>query len=146
MKTSEIQATITASFIVALMGHLGKHDRHKESVIRLNERLMATLKKKPSQLKGLSNKAYDYVKDKHKDEDIGLDIGIVIMNLAFNKPAYMQEHFGLDILTLVERATNKITLPNITKQQGRDSYDVSDEMTKSIEKHTFEYIKEQNNG
>lgn len=146
MKSSEIQATITASFIVALMGHLGKHDRHKESVIRLNDRLITTLKKKPRALAKLANDAYDYVKEQHKDEEIGLDIGIVIMNLAFNKPAYMQEHFGLDILTLVERATNKITLPNITKKQGRDSYDVSDEMTKSIEKHTFEYIKEQDNG
>ena len=142
MTTSEIQATITASFIVALLGHLGKHDRHRESVIRLNDRLITILKKKPRGLAKLANDAYDYVKEQHKDEQIGLDIGIVIEGLAMNKQAYMQEHFGMDILTLVSRASYKITLPNLTTKQGRDSWSITDEFQKSIEKHTFEYMKE----
>ena len=141
MNNSEIQATITASFIVALMSHLDKHNSHRGSVVRLRERLIATLKKKPSVLAKIATDAFDYVKNQNKDKKLELDVGIVIMNLAFNKPAYMQEHFGMDILTLVERAVNKITLPDITEKQGRDSYNVSDDLTKSIELHTFNYIK-----
>ena len=138
---SEIQAMITASFILVLLSHLNKHDGHRGSVIRLKERLIATLKKKPLGLAKLATEAYDYVKDEHKDKKLELDIGIVIMNLSFNKPIYLQEHFGMDILMLVERAVNKITLPNLTEKQGRDSYDISDILTRSIELHTFKYIK-----
>lgn len=144
MNSSEIQAMITASFILVLLSHLNKHDKHRESVIRLKERLIATLKKKPLGLAELANNAFDYVKDKNKDKKLELDIGIVIMNLTFNKPNYMQEHFGMDILTLTERAVNKITLPNLTEIQGRDSYHISDSLTKSIELHTFKYLKENN--
>jgi len=141
MSTTEIQATITASFIVALLQHLGKHDRHKGSVIRLKERLISILKKKPKEIASLANEAYDYVKEQHKDEQIGLDIGIVIEGLAMNKESYMQEHFGMDIMTLVSRASYKITLPNLTAKQGKDSWSITDEFKKSIEKHTFEYLK-----
>lgn len=146
MNSSEIQATITASFIVSLLSFLDTHDRHRASVIRLNDRLISILKKKPRGLAILANDAYDYVKEQHKDEQIGLDIGIVIEGLAMNKEAYMQEHFGMDIMTLVSRASYKITLPNLTTKQGKDSWSITDEFKKSIEKHTFEYIKEQNNG
>ena len=142
MKTSTIQATLTGSFIfVLLKNHLDKHDYHRESVVRLTTRLMSKLKQQPKDYAKLADDAYSYVRDKHKDDKLELDVGIIIMNLGFNKPAYMQEMFGMDILTLLERATNKITLPNLTRQQGRDSYDISDELTKSIEKHTYEYLK-----
>lgn len=144
MKSSEIQAIITASFIVVLLEHLSKHDRHRESVIRLRNRLITILKKKPRECAVLADNAYDYVKNKYKDENIELDIGIVIEGLAVNKEAYMQEHFGVDIVTMVSRASYKITLPNLTKKQGKDSWSITDEFKKSIEKHTFEYIKEQN--
>jgi hypothetical protein len=30
----------------------------------------------------------------------------------------------------------------LTKQQGRDSYDIADELKESIEKETYEYLKE----
>ena len=141
MKSSEIQATITASFIVALLSFLDTHDRHRSSVIRLNDRLITSLRKKPRGLAKLATDAYDYVKEQYKDEQIGLDIGIVIEGLAMNKEAYMQEHFGMDIMTLVSRASYKITLPNLTAKQGKDSWAITDDFKKSIEKVTFEHLR-----
>ena len=143
MKTSTIQATLTGSFIfVLLKNHLDKHDYHRESVVRLTTRLMSKLKKQPKEYAKLADDAYSYVRDKHKDDKLELDVAIIIENLTLNKSAYMQELFGMDIVNLVNRAAYKITVPNLTKEQGRASWDISDELTKSIEKHTFEYLKE----
>ena len=43
---------------------------------------------------------------------------------------------------MVSRASMKVTVPNLTKKQGRDSWDIAHEFKESIQKHTFDYLKD----
>jgi len=140
-RTEEVQAIISGSFIVALLSALTKEDYNRGSVIRLRNRLSKVLAKGNTDLSRVSVEAYDAVKVKYVDEPIELDIGITIEAISENKKEYMKKVFGNDIDVLVSRASAKITLSGLTPKQGRDSYTISDELTKSIEKHTYDYIR-----
>lgn len=137
---SELQATITGSLILKLLNHLDKEDRHKGTAIKLTQRLSGVLEKLPNKRGKLADDAYKIVEEKYKDTKLELDIGILIEGLAFNKMAYMQELFGMDIISLVEKAAYKITLPNLTQQQGKDSWMITDELKKALELVTFEHL------
>lgn len=141
-KSGEIQATITGAFILVLILQLSKEDQKKGSVIRLKERLMSKLKKQPKEYSKLADEAYNEVATNNNNKELELDIGIVIEGLVMNKIAYMQELFGMDIGLLVSRCSAKVTLPNLTREQGRNSWDITDELKEAIEKHSFEYLKD----
>jgi len=140
-KTEEVQGIVSGSFIMALLYYLSKEDLHKASVTRLRQALGAKLKDGHRDLIEVATDAYNYVKDELKDEEIELDLGIVIEAIAGNKSESMKKVFGSEIETMVDRAAAKITLPNLTKKQGRDSWDVASKMKSSIEKHTYHYLK-----
>ena len=140
-KTSELQATITGALILVLLKQLDTEDSHKGSVIKLIQRLAGVLKKTDKKHSVLADKAFNIVREKYQDAKLELDIGILIEGLAFNKMTYMQELFGIDIVNLVERAAYKITIPNLTQQQGKDSWMIADELKEALEKVTFEHLK-----
>jgi len=142
MNNAQIQAGCIGAMILVLLNHLDKKDITKESVIRLRTVLSGTLRKLSREVAVIADNAFDTVRDRHKERKLELDIGIVIESLAFSKQAYMQEIFGMNIISLVERCAYKITVSGLTKQQGRDSYDISDELKESIEKETYKYLKE----
>jgi len=140
-RTEYVQSVISGSFIMALLSALNKHDYNRGSIIRLRNRLSKVLAKGNKDLISVATEAYDAVKVTYVDEPIELDIGITIEAISENKKEYMKKVFGNDIDVLVSRASAKITLSGLTPKQGRDSYKISDELTKSIEKHTFSYIQ-----
>jgi hypothetical protein len=135
------QASITGSLILVLLSRLDKEDRHKASVIRLEQRIRKILRCQPSSDGKLGDKAYDAVKAMHVDDNIEIDIAMIVEALAFNKEEYMKQLFGKDILSFIERAASKVTVPDMTKQQGKDSYMFADELKKSLEKVVFESMQ-----
>jgi len=143
-ETVRCQAIISGSFIMALLSALSKFDYNRGSVIRLRNRLSKVLTKGNKDLISVATEAYNAVKVTYVDEPIELDLGITIENISENKKEYMKKVFGNDIDVLVSRASAKITLPGLTPKQGRDSYTISDKLTKSIEKHTYDYIRREN--
>jgi hypothetical protein len=142
MNNAQVQSGCIGAMILVLLGQLDKEDMPKESVIRLRTRLIGSLRKLPREVAMIADKAFEAIRDRHKERTLELDIGIIIESLTFSKQAYMQEIFGMDIIALVERCAYKITVSGLTKQQGRDSYDIADELKESIEKETYEYLKE----
>lgn len=142
MTTKDLQAGITGAYIVMLLSHLSIEDRHKGSVIKMRDRIMSKLLTLPKTVAKLADKAYESTKERYKDEEIELDIGILIETLAFNKEEYMKEFYGGDIISLVERASIKIQLDGLTSKQMRDSYGIADQMKKDFEKVVFEYQKD----
>jgi hypothetical protein len=137
-KVGAIQATMTGAYILMLLGHLSKEDYNKASVVRLTQRLRKILKHRPISDARLADEAYDVIKKKYKDEPIELVVGILIETLAFNKEEYMKQLFGNDIITFVERASAKITIPGLNEKQRKDSYRVADELKDSLEKTVFD--------
>ena len=141
-ETGRIQATITGSFIYVLLMQLDGVDERKGSVINLKQRLRGKLKLQSKELAKLADDAYNYVVQQHKGERLELDIGILIEGLNLNKITYMEEMFGRDITRMVNNVANKICVDNLTKEQSKNSWKITDELKEALEKFTFEYLKE----
>ncbi len=140
-KSGYTQAVLAGAFIRAFLTHLDKHDYNRLGVIRLRQHLSGILKKAPNELAGVAVEAYEELASKYKDEQIQLDLGILIEAIAFNKQETMEDLFGSQVITLIERASAKITLDGLTTKQRKDSYRVADEVKEAIERHTFNYIR-----
>ena len=140
-KSGYTQAVLAGAFIRAFLTHLDKHDYNRAGVINLRQRLSGILMKAPNELAGVAVEAYEELASKYKDEQIQLDLGILIEAIAFNKQESMEDLFGSQVITLIERASAKITLDGLTTKQRKDSYRVADEVKEAIERHTFKYIR-----
>jgi hypothetical protein len=138
-EVARIQASITGAFILVLLFQLTRSDYNRASVIRLNQRIRKILREQSKVDRVLADEAYETIKLKYLEDKIELDIGILIETLAFNKEDYMKQLFGNDIITYVERAAAKITLPDLTPKQRKDSYMIADELKDSLEKIVFEH-------
>ena len=132
------QAVLTGAVIVVLTKNLCRTARARASVIRLVQRIAGINKKQPKKLAILADHAYNAIKNKYVDEKIELDIGILISSLAYSKELYLRQLYGNEIMNLVDRASDKVTLPGLTIKQGVDTYRIADELIASIEKTVFE--------
>ncbi len=140
-KSGYTQAVLAGAFIRAFLTHLDKHDYNRAGVINLRQHLSGILMKAPNELANIAVEAYEELASKYKDSQIELDLGILIEAIAFNKQKSMEDLFGSQVITLIERASAKITLDGLTTKQRKDSYRVADEVKEAIERHTFNYIR-----
>ena len=141
MSSNDLQSAISGAYIVMLLQHLDKHDGTRASVIHLRDRIMGKLVYLPNLVSKLADEAYDLTKQRYIDKKIGMDIGILIETIAFNKEEYMKKFYGNDFITLVSRASVKLQLDGLTPKQMKDTYRVADEMKTDMEKTVYEYLK-----
>jgi hypothetical protein len=141
MKTSDIQAIISGAFILVLLKQ-DTDNKNKASVIRLKEAIVSKIRKASKVYAELADKAFNEVVEARRDEKLELDVGIMIEAIALNKENAMREFYGNNIIDLVCRAAYKITVSGLTRQQGKDSYMIADELKAALEKVVFEHTKE----
>ena len=141
MTTKELQAVVSGALIIIFIVQ-DEDNRSKGSVVRLKSALLNKLKSVDRSFSKLADAAFKQVLDKYVNDCLQLDVGILIEAIALNKQDAMREFFGNNIIDLVCRAAYKITVSGLTKQQGKDSYMIADELKEALEKVVFEYKKE----
>lgn len=141
MNTKELQAVVSGALIIIFIVQ-DEDNRNKGSVIRLKSAILNKLKAVDRSFSKLADEAFKQVLDKYVNDKLQLDVGILIEAIALNKQEAMKEFFGNNIIDLVCRAAYKITVSGLTKQQGKDSYMIADELKEALEKVIFEYKKE----
>jgi hypothetical protein len=141
VNTKELQAVVSGALIIIFIVQ-DEDNRSKGSVIRLKSAILNKLKSVDRSFSKLADEAFKQVLDKYVNDCLQLDIGILIEAISINKQEAMKEFFGNNIIDLVCRAAYKITVSGLTKQQGKDSYMIADELKEALEKVIFEYKKE----
>jgi hypothetical protein len=141
VNTKELQAVVSGALIIIFIVQ-DEDNRNKGSVIRLKSAILNKLKAVDRSFSKLADEAFKQVLDKYVNDKLQLDVGILIEAIALNKQEAMKEFFGNNIIDLVCRAAYKITVSGLTKQQGKDSYMIADELKEALEKVIFEYKKE----
>lgn len=138
------RAVITGSYILFMINVLLEpSQRSKGSVINLKQRLFT--KTRNASYVGyviLSNKAWDDTIDVFKDTGDSIVIFDAVETLVFNEEDAMKAMFGEDILDIVGRFSMKQSRNGVTKELLAQSRRISDQLTKSMKKVVYDFMKE----